>query len=348
MEKDHLDKETSVSAEITASGIKAGAQSRFVAAVDRLGGALVDVVSAHIEGHTNRRRAKTEGEVNLIKAITQYGVDHLGADPARAERAVQMHFRKILREQENTEAVLQEALEDLSSNPPDEASSANQTELSEEFLDRFEDYSAAASTDELRKRWGRVLASEIRRPGTASRKVLRLVDELDSETALLFEDFAKNRIGRLIPKALVGEANFRLMTRLFLSGLISSSSSDGQIRFFTKVIDNAGEEVLLISLNDIVALGIPGESKIEYDKSESAALISFNGNIGLSCYLLTDEGESISSILPDRQDSTIIDFANKINSENKVDWIRLYQKKDGDYIVFSEIRRVGGSPATEV
>jgi len=152
MKEDHLDKETSVSAEITDKGIKAGAKSRFVAAIDRLGGAVVDMANAHVEGHAERRRAKTEGEVDLIKAATRYGVEQLGADPALAERAFQKHFRKIVREQDNTDAVLREALEDLSANPPDEASSSNQAELSEEFLDRLEDYSATASTNELRKR----------------------------------------------------------------------------------------------------------------------------------------------------------------------------------------------------
>ena len=40
--EDHLDKATSVSLELTESGVKAKAKSRFVAAVDRFGGNLVE------------------------------------------------------------------------------------------------------------------------------------------------------------------------------------------------------------------------------------------------------------------------------------------------------------------
>lgn len=318
MEKDHLDKETSVSAEITASGINAGAKSRFVAAVDRLGGALVDVVSAHVEGHASRRRAKTESEVDVIKAITQYGVEHLGSDPARAERAFQKHFQKVLREQENSDAVLREALEDLSSNPPDEASSANETELSEDFLDRLEHYSAAASTDELRKRWGRVLASEIRRPGTASRKVLRLIDELNSGIALKFESIAKYRIGKILPKALVGELDYVVETNLFISGLIIGAGMGGQIVYFSEVEDGKGGKSLSLGFGRVGALSIPRDSKIAKGTEILALTTNIRGEIGVTCYVLTDEGEAIANILPDLQQEALAAYAAKIAEDHGI------------------------------
>src|SRR5690606_4389133 len=152
-------------------------------AFDRFGGSVFDAASAHIEAHTAKRRATTDGEVKLIKTISQYGVERLVAHPEEAERAFQRHLWKVRKEKENTDGVMQTALEDLRNNPPDEASAQNEEPLSEEFLDRMEDYSARASTDDLRQRWGRVLASEIRKPGTFSGKVLRVVDELDSEAA---------------------------------------------------------------------------------------------------------------------------------------------------------------------
>jgi hypothetical protein len=54
-------------------------------------------------------------------------------------------------------------------------------------MNRFERFAEDASTDELRQRWGRVLSAEIRKPGTFSPKVLRIVDEIDQSTAAIFE-----------------------------------------------------------------------------------------------------------------------------------------------------------------
>lgn len=149
MPEDHLDKEISVPAELTDHGVKAGAKSRFLAAIDRLGGAVVDIANAYLEAPAEKKRATTEGEVKLIETAVQYGVERLGSDPKQAKRAFEHHLRKVLKEQENADEVMQAALDDLRNNPPDEASSEDETPLSEEFLDRLEGYSATASAEGL-------------------------------------------------------------------------------------------------------------------------------------------------------------------------------------------------------
>ena len=232
---------------------------------------------------------------------------------------------------------MQEALEDLSSNPPDEASSANQSELSEEFLDRFEDYSAAASTDELRKRWGRVLASEIRRPGTASRKVLRLIDELNSKVALQFESISKYRIGKMLPKALVVEIDFVVKTNLFNSGLIVDSGVGDQVMYFSEIEDSKGGELLSLSFGGVGALSIPRDSKIA-KITEVSALTTVRGQLGVPCYVLTDEGEAISNILPDLQQEALAAYAEKIAEDHGIS-VRRYVR-EGEYFVF--IKEVDG------
>jgi len=306
----------------------------------------VDMANAHVEGHAERRRAKTEGEVDLIKAATRYGVEQLGADPALAERAFQKHFRKIVREQDNTDAVLREALEDLSANPPDEASSSNQAELSEEFLDRLEDYSATASTNELRKRWGRVLASEVRKPGAFSGKVLRIVDEMSSETALQFEAIVKHRIERLLAKSLVGKLEYNVRTNLVLADLIVEPGLGGQIRYFSEVTDRTGQELWLLEFPGTGALSIPRESKVGPDGSEMSALTFADGKPAVPCYLLTDVGEAIATILPDQQHATLAAYAEKIADANKVDWIRQYVVWGKDYRQISENPGKKDSPAS--
>ncbi|WP_216635371.1 DUF2806 domain-containing protein, partial [Paracoccus aminovorans] len=164
MSDDHLSNEIAVAGELTDTGVKASVRSRAISAFDRLVGAAVDVMNAHVEGFAERKRAKNRGEVAMIEQITRYGVEQLGADPDLAQRAVEKHFRKVISQQENIEAVVREAHADLIDGNQDYEDVPG--DIAAEFFDKFEQYSASASTDELRHRWGRVLASEIRKPGT--------------------------------------------------------------------------------------------------------------------------------------------------------------------------------------
>jgi hypothetical protein len=218
---DHLNNEISVSGDLTTSGVKAAAKSRAVAAFDRLVGNFIDLPSAWVEGVSMRRRATNDGERQMIEAIAKYGVEQLGKDGHFAERALETHYKKIARSQANLEAVVAAATEDLLENPPsDTAANAGPTSVSEEFVDGFERYAERASTEELQRRWGRVLSSEIRKPGTFNPRVLRVTDELDSETARLFEGLCRFRVDDQIIQALSGEISLDDTVRLVEAGLM--------------------------------------------------------------------------------------------------------------------------------
>ncbi len=184
MPEDHLSNEVHLSAELTETGVKAAAKSRALSSFDRLVGSFADVGSAYFEGVSGRLRARAEGERQLIEAVAKYGVERIGADHEFAHRALENHFKKIAQQQINKDAVVSVALDDLRDQPPsDEAANTGPNELDEEFLSRFEMYAEGASTEQLRERWGRILAGEIRKPGTFGPRVLRITDELDSVTA---------------------------------------------------------------------------------------------------------------------------------------------------------------------
>lgn len=136
---DHLDKEISVSAELTDNGVKASARSSALSGIDRLCGSLADYGSAVFEALTDKRREKTQGEVLIIKAAAHHGVLMMGQDSILAQRAFETHYNKVLIAQVNKDAVVAEALEDLRSHPVSEAeNNSGPDNLSEEFLNRFE------------------------------------------------------------------------------------------------------------------------------------------------------------------------------------------------------------------
>lgn len=330
---DHLDKETSISAEVTKAGVKAGAKSRLVAAIDRLGGAVVDLVVAHIEAPAERKRARTAGEVKLIETIAQYGVEQLGANPDEAERAFQRHFRKVLKEQENADGVMRAALEDLHENPPNEASSNDETPISEEFLDRLEGYSATASSEDLRKRWGRVLAAEVRKPGTFSGKVMRVVDELDSETALIFEQIAKHRIGTILPKTMTGELSFDEQSSLVLSGLLVEPGL-GQIVSFRPY---STEGFWSFGNVEVGLVTFPLAVKVTRERDETEPVFISADGPAFSCYVLTPEAKAICSIIEDRQFEALSEYAAKLNNSLNVPGVRLWLGDGKQYLPYSEL-----------
>lgn len=320
---DHLDKETTLSVAITDSSIKVGSTSRFVSAIDRLGGSVIDTASAALESFSERRRARTKGEVQLIEAITEYGVTQLGANPTTAERAFRRHFSKVMSQQENIDHVLLEAKADLELNPPS-ANDPNQTEeLSEEFMSRFEGYSAAATTDDLRQRWGRVLASEVRKPGTFSGKVLRVIDEMDIATAQLFEEVCKSRIHNLVARCVSGVLPYSTTASLTTSGLMLEAGLMQTFGLQELETPDTGKIWAFRTAFGIIALPINVVTKDGY--GDATCLLMESGKPRVPVYVLTEVGVAIASILPDNQSTTFERLARILEKGVEADWVRLYK-----------------------
>lgn len=305
MAEDHLDKETSVSAELTPTGVKASAKSRFIAAFDRLGGNIIDLANAPMEARTNEKRAIAEARIRAIEAATQIGIERMKTDPEFAERALNAHLGKVFARQENKDGVVEKAIEDLRCQPPTEEEAVSGPEvLDEAFHNRFERYAEEATTDELREKWGRVLAAEIRKPGTFSGKVLRVIDELDADTAKLFERVCQFRILNYIPKALVDDLEFLDLAALVNADLLVEPGM-GQAQHAGAGTDAQGNEIWFWSLGNV---GLAtSKSSIEQN---SKWLVTGEKNFpALPVYVLTNVGVAICSILPDNQGSIIDEFA---------------------------------------
>lgn len=305
---DHLDKEISVSTRLTDHGIEARARSRTLSAIDRLGGNIFELLNTKIERSTSRARAIIDGEKQLIEAMAKSAVERIDIDPMFADRALRAHFQDVLQNQDNKDGVVQMALEDLRQEPPSMTdANSGPEELSPEFQSRFAEYAKVASTEDLRARWGRVLATEIRKPGTFSPKVLRIVDELDADTAFLFERFCRDRIGRWVPIIVSGEMPIGSILTLETSGLIVNPGLTGH-NLGGILINIDGIETRLYPLGEygvsvpVEALGranLPGEKP-------------FNSQGGLPVYVLTSPGLAISTIIPERQIEILREIQDKL------------------------------------
>jgi len=350
MPDDVLNNEVSVGVE--ASGlsnlpveVKGKAKSRFVSAIDRFLGNIVDWPNAWLEAGPAKKRAKTEAELDTIKARGEAEADAIRASIGQivaqnallepfVQKAVEQFCRKAVRSQEKKILLLQEAMEDLKQRPPDadEATNGNET-LDEGFLNRLEKRVEEATEKEIRSKWGRVLAGEIRRPGTFSAKLMRIVDELEPETAKLFEDICRYRIKNIIPLCLSGALEFSKKKNLENAGLLVTSDQElsAGLRDGTRHPDDVAVWLLSVKTE---SLAFPKDSKLPNNSSECQPIGKDGQNCMIPSYVLTDEGMALTSILEDRQEETFYAYLKKLSEFLPEVEIDEFKKADNNSVKF--------------
>ena len=152
-------------------------------AISRLVGAAVDIPAAWLEGYAETIRDKTKARSIVSKATAQQAAEMAINDPEVMHRATNSLISSTYRKQNNKEAVAAITIEELKEEPPPTES----TGPSEDWMNRFERYAEDASSEDLRIMFGKILAGEIRKPGTVSPATLRFVSELSPETAKLIK-----------------------------------------------------------------------------------------------------------------------------------------------------------------
>lgn len=220
-----------VSLEWSAHGFSGKIKSRLLSALDRLGARRIDASNLAADRESSVTRALTDTQVSLIKAASQAIENQIQDDPRLAAKLLQS-LSRAEHDAENIGASLAYMLEDLRNDQSSAASSNGQEAetLSAETVNRWERYASEAETDEIRQKWGKVLASEIRAPGTFSLQTLRIIDEIDSDVARLFERLCTNQINAWIPHVTAG-ISAKEVDELQHAGLIYQSDFPGSITF---------------------------------------------------------------------------------------------------------------------
>lgn len=152
-------------------------------AISRLIGAGVEIPAAYLEGISQSVRDKTEARSALTQAIADQAKQQVVGDPALMQRAMNSMLTRSYRAQVNKDRVAKVAIEDLSEEQPNPSSAGP----SEEWMDRFERHAEEAGSVDLQFLFGKILAGEIREPGSTGPSTLHLASMLDGETAALIE-----------------------------------------------------------------------------------------------------------------------------------------------------------------
>ncbi|MBX3215187.1 MAG: DUF2806 domain-containing protein [Labilithrix sp.] len=157
-----------------------------VAATSSLVVAALTVPTAWLEGVAVRLRADAEAKAKVAGGAVPIALETIAADQELGRRATMHLGGRMLREQTNREAVAKQTLEEIRVNPPREDATAA---IDEDWLDMFARHAETKTNDEMRAYFARILAGEIRKPGSFSPATLEVLARLTPDLASLFQQF---------------------------------------------------------------------------------------------------------------------------------------------------------------
>ncbi|EJT04002.1 DUF2806 domain-containing protein [Rhizobium sp. CCGE 510] len=291
------DKGVGLTAKWSWSGFSARVQSRTIDALDYLGAIKAKEGNIEAEREVRIQEALTDAQVSAIEAAGQRFAKEAGKDLGFAERILNS-VSKGQRKQDNVNATAAFALEDLQNRAADVNDS--DAKVSAAFLSKLEHYAEGATTEQLREKWGRVLAAEIRKPGTFSNKVLRVVDEMEAPVAELFQSICAFAISlEDIPLISLGRklSYNELSTLIHADVLADYNPAAGLIVTFNRELtsDDAsyyadlGPFGMKVSYTPGATLPLPGDDPWIYHQP--------NDFPRMSCYSTTDAGRALMAIM---------------------------------------------------
>ena len=172
--------------------IPAPVRKGFTAACQRLGTAMVENAAGYFERRSTEKWAETNARVKIYEEVGDQIRQQIRVDPEFPQRASFTFAKQILREQYNRERVLgmtagilKEKEYDNSENQ--QADSEPETPISEDWFNIFEKEASQKSNEDMQRRFAKVLADEIEKPGSHSIKAIKALGDMDQTIADLFQ-----------------------------------------------------------------------------------------------------------------------------------------------------------------
>ena len=154
--------------------------------VERLGSASIDTFIAGREARSAELRLKAARDNVLGSVLARIPQDQMHIGVKIAERLVD--------EQHRVDQIVIEAVRWLEESEDPEAGGSGAKEVDDDWIEIFRREAGQRSQSEVRKAFARILAGEIREPGTFSIRTLRTVAGLSQSTATAFSHAASIRL----------------------------------------------------------------------------------------------------------------------------------------------------------
>ena len=160
-------------------------------AIGRLCSAVIDVPTGALERRSAEKQVESEARIQITEENAAQITRQMNVPVEYAQRAGNKFAEKIIREQINLDRVSAAAINELqqseSNGSTDQSTdSGEEKTISDDFLNSFEEEARQKSSEEMQLLFGRILAGEIRKPGTYSTRTVKILGQLDQGTATLF------------------------------------------------------------------------------------------------------------------------------------------------------------------
>lgn len=285
MTEDSNEPRLDIAFELKDRGVVGSTNARAVTTLDRLIGGIWDYYRARLEQKPKLIRAITEGKVRMIEAMVDAGLEDIkerGMTASDVSRALDGLDRKVI----NKVAVAKESFDELASSAHSELKSeaSSDDSLDDDWLNFFESYAEKASSSNMRKLWGRILAGEIRKPGAFSLRTLRIASELDQATAASFQRLVLCRlddefaVSNKQPRSALGSYSGEI-DRLEEAGLIDGGG------------DGGGQIMSIARVEGRTSFIQIGSSMLVFD-------IKPGREVKVAGYKLTKAGQELAAFLP--------------------------------------------------
>lgn len=228
------DAEASISEVVAAvPAIPTSAQPGVIKAISYLLGGVGNYMGAWLRRPAQGVEDGTSARTIVSTALAQAAASRAAADKDLVEAALNQWAPAALNRQANKARIARKTLEELSGSEKP----FNGEEIADDFLNTFEKFCEDTSSDKMQRLWARVLAGELRQPGSFSRRTLRSLYDLDPSTAELFDQAARDVIEGIIVLS-DGKQNDQLKINLELEAAGLLTGAGGILSF--NVNFNAG------------------------------------------------------------------------------------------------------------
>jgi len=285
----------------------------------------------------------SEGKSIVSKAMAEAVAREAVDNPIMMERARARFLNEFGAKQENLEAVMIAAAEHLNSGPPpapllltnddkfapndgvDEALAEDDAApLEGDWAAAFTREAEGATSDELRDRLARVLAGEIRSPGTYSRGVLRMIAELDRADIEAVKECMPFRVGDAIYN-LTSVEGLRISRLLKLAdaGLVADAASG-----LSRIFEFTAEQDLFVSscFGKVFGIVVRKDNGVQLQRAFAP---------------LNRAGQSVADLLDEDGDlerQALIDLGNTFENEAvEISLVKINSRVD-NFVKFTTIR----------
>jgi hypothetical protein len=274
------------------SGIPKIFQKPLAKAAGRLLFGMVEVPATALAAKASDIKHSQAIKQKMRAALAKEAIAQLPTSPDIVERALNHFAANILGKQQNREAVLQQAAEELAQSPEQPAAEAQQQstpepDLDDDWLNDFARRAENASTERVRNLFSRVLAGEIRRPGSYSLFTLDFLSKLSPGEAALIVSIAPYALGNMVPLTEKSQAvlDFSLSTSLGGLGILSATSIGSMSAMTNYSTDHFG-------------IIIPGRFVAFHKASKYMFFIATEEkkSVSINCSILTKVGEEVLTL----------------------------------------------------